>query len=38
VTGVHDDRRFERHVRASLRKIARMTKMNSGFENTLRYQ
>lgn len=38
VTGVHDDRRFERHVRTNLRKIAKMTKTNSGFENTLRYQ
>lgn len=38
VTGVHDDRRFERHVRAHLRKIAKMAKTNFGFENTLRYQ
>ena len=38
VTGIHDDRRVERHIRANLRKIARMTKANDGFENTLRYQ
>lgn len=38
ITGIHDDRRFERHVRANLRKLARMTKANEGFENTLRYQ
>lgn len=38
VTGVYDDRRFDRHVRANLRKLAKMTKANSGFANTLRYQ
>lgn len=38
VTGVHDDTRFERHVRGQLRKLARMTKANEGFENTWRYQ
>ncbi|MEJ5976230.1 hypothetical protein WG901_06270 [Novosphingobium sp. PS1R-30] len=38
VTGIYDDRRFERHVRASLRKLSRMTKTNEGFENTLHYQ
>ncbi|MGI4732989.1 MAG: hypothetical protein ACRYFW_14760 [Janthinobacterium lividum] len=37
-TGIHDDRRFERHVRATLRKLARMTKANDGFSNTSRYQ
>jgi len=37
-TGIYDDRRFERHVRANLRKLNRMTKTNEGFENTLRYQ
>ena len=36
--GVHDERRFERELRAYLRKLARMTKTNTGFENTLRYQ
>ena len=38
VTGIYDDRRFARHVRAGLRKLAGMTKTNTGFENTLRYQ
>lgn len=38
VTGIYDDRRFEREVRASIRKLARMTKDNKGFENRLRYQ
>lgn len=38
VTGIHDDRRFDRHVRANLRKIARMAKANDGVANTLRYQ
>jgi hypothetical protein len=36
-TGIYDDVRFERHVRGQLRKIARMTKENEGFEKTLRY-
>jgi phage terminase Nu1 subunit (DNA packaging protein) len=38
VTGIHDDRRFERYVRANLRKLTKMTKANDGFENTLRFQ
>lgn len=38
ITGIYDDRRFERYVRANLRKLAKMTKANEGFENTLRYQ
>lgn len=38
ITGIYDDRRFERNVRASLRKLAKMTKANDGFANTLRYQ
>lgn len=38
IIGIHDDRRVERHVRATLRRIARMTKANDGFANTLRYQ
>lgn len=37
-TGINDDVRFERHVRSSLRKIARMAKANEGFANTLRHQ
>ena len=38
ITGIYDDRRFERHVRAELRKLTRMTKANDGFENRSRYQ
>ncbi|MGV3478751.1 MAG: hypothetical protein ACO1O3_02290 [Sphingobium sp.] len=38
VTGIHDDARFERHVRGQLRTLAKMTKANEGFEKTLRYQ
>jgi hypothetical protein len=37
-TGIHDDIRFERHVRTYLRKVAKMTKANGGFEKTLRHQ
>ncbi|RYG82232.1 MAG: hypothetical protein EON59_14295 [Alphaproteobacteria bacterium] len=37
-TGIYDDTRFERHVRGQLRKVAKMTKANEGFEKTLRYQ
>jgi len=37
-TGIYDDVRFERHVRGQLRKLAKMTKANEGFEKTLRYQ
>ncbi|HIV78849.1 hypothetical protein [uncultured Sphingomonas sp.] len=37
-TGIHDDRRYDRNVRAHLRKIAKMTKANEGFANTLRYR
>ncbi|MDB5711810.1 MAG: hypothetical protein JWL96_3880 [Sphingomonas bacterium] len=37
-TGIYDDMRFERHVRGQLRKLAKMTKVNEGFEKTLRYQ
>lgn len=36
--GVHDDRRFEREVRSYLRKLIKMTKANTGFGNTARYQ
>ena len=38
VTGVHDDRRFDRHVRTVLRKLGKMTKANTGFANTMRFQ
>lgn len=37
-TSIHDDAKFERHVRSHLRKLAKMTKANEGFEKTLRYQ
>jgi len=37
-TGINDDMRFERHVRGQLRKLAKMTRANEGFEKTLRYQ
>lgn len=36
--GSYDDRHYERHVRANLRKLAKMTKAYDGFENTLHYQ
>jgi hypothetical protein len=38
ITGIYDDRRYDRYVRANLRKLAKMTKANDGFANTLRYQ
>ena len=37
-TGIYDDARFHRNVRGYLRKLAKMTKANEGFEKTLRYQ
>ena len=36
--GVYDDARFDRHVRAYVRKLVAMTKANSSFEKTGRYQ
>jgi hypothetical protein len=38
VTGIYNDARFERHVRTHLRKLAKMTKANEGFEKTLHHQ
>lgn len=38
VTGIYDDARFERYVRSHLRRLAKMTRANEGFEKTLRYQ
>ncbi|MET0361905.1 MAG: hypothetical protein ABW048_09165, partial [Sphingobium sp.] len=38
ITSIYDDRRVERHVRANLRKLMKMTKASEGFENMLRYQ
>ncbi len=37
-TGIHDEVRFERHVRGQLRKLAKMGKANEGFAKTLHYQ
>jgi predicted RNase H-like nuclease (RuvC/YqgF family) len=36
--GVYDDKRFDRHVRSTLRKLLRMTRANDGFGNVTRYQ
>jgi hypothetical protein len=36
--GVYDDRRFDRHARSVVRKLAKMTKSNEGFGNLTRYQ
>jgi len=36
--GVYDDRRFDRHVRTMIRKLAKMTKTNDGFGKVMRYQ
>lgn len=37
-TSIHDDVRFERHVRSYLRRLAKMTKANDGFEKMLHHQ
>jgi hypothetical protein len=36
--GVYNDTRFDRHVRAYVRKLTKMAKANAGFERTGRYQ
>ena len=36
--GIYDDTRFDRHVRSYVRKLMKMTKTNTGFENTTHYQ
>jgi len=36
--GVYDDTRFERHVRACIRKLQKMTRDNAGFDRIGRYQ
>ncbi|WP_019517617.1 hypothetical protein [Sphingomonas sp. Mn802worker] len=36
--GVYDDRRFDRHVRAAVRKVRRMAKGNTGFDRRSHYQ
>ena len=38
ISGIYDDRRVERCVRATLKTLAKMTKANEGFENRLHYQ
>jgi hypothetical protein len=37
-TGLHDDIRFERHVRTYLRKLVKMTEANEGLQKTFRHQ
>lgn len=36
--GVYDDTRFDRHVRTFIKKLTKMAKANSGFDNSLHYQ
>lgn len=36
--GVYDDTRFDRHVRTFIKKLTKMAKANSGFDNILHYQ
>lgn len=36
--GVYDDTRFDRHVRAYVRKLIKMTKTNEGFDRLGRFQ
>lgn len=36
--GVRSEQRFEREVKAYLRKLSKMAKTNTGFGKTLRYQ
>lgn len=36
--GIYDDTRFDRHVRAMIKKLVKMTKTNDGFTNTTHYQ
>ena len=36
--GVYNDTRFDRHVRTYIRKLAKMTKTNAGFENVKHFQ
>lgn len=37
-TVIYNDERFARNVRGQIRKLAKLTKSNEGFEKTLRYQ
>jgi hypothetical protein len=36
--GVYDDTKFDRHVRAYTKKLVKMGKTNTGFENVSHYQ
>ncbi len=36
--GVYDDTRFDRHVRAYIRKLVRMSRSNEGFAKVRHYQ
>lgn len=36
--GVYNDARFDRHARAFIKKLVRMTKANDGFKNVGHYQ
>jgi hypothetical protein len=36
--GVYNDTRFDRHVRSYARKLVKMAKTNTGFENVAHYQ
>jgi hypothetical protein len=38
MASTYDDMRFERHVRTYLRKLAKMTKANEGFDKSFRHQ
>jgi len=36
--GVYNDKRFDRHARAFIKKLVRMAKANDGFGNVAHYQ
>ncbi len=37
-SGVYNDTRFDRHVRSYIKKLVKMAKTNTGFDNTTHYQ
>lgn len=37
-TGIHDERRFDREVRAYAKRLIKKVRANEGFENTSRFQ
>lgn len=37
-SGVYNDTRFDRHVRSYIKKLVKMAKTNTGFENITHYQ